>query len=135
MRYGSRDKCLFIGIRPRPKRCDKPVSPPSHRFNEHRRVCRFAQRNAESLNGTVQTGVEIDEGVCRPKSVAEFFASNYLAGTLDKHAQDLKRLFLQLQLDSVPSQLTSTNIYLEVSETRNTRELRLYSHYISLDWS
>jgi hypothetical protein len=72
--------------------------------------------------------VEIDEGVGWPESAAQFFSRNYLAGMLDQHVQDLERLFLELQLDSILAQLARRNVYLEGSETQNTRKLGLWEH-------
>ncbi len=43
----------------------------------------------------------------------------------DKHAQDLERLLLKLQLDSVLTQLARPRIYFEDPETNNLWTLRL----------
>jgi hypothetical protein len=72
--------------------------------------------------------IEIDEGVCWPESVAKLFSCNHLAGMLDQHAQDLERLLLELQLESILAQLACRNVYLEGSEPQNTRKLRLWEH-------
>jgi len=57
--------------------------------------------------------IKIDEGICWPKSAAKLFSCNYFTGMLDEHAQDLERLFLQLQLDSTLTQLASRDVDLE----------------------
>jgi hypothetical protein len=74
------------------------------------------------------TAVKIDEGVRRPQPVAEFFARNDLSGVLQKHAQNLERLFLHLQPDPTLAQLACSNIYLVDSEPKNMEGLRWRGH-------
>jgi hypothetical protein len=49
---------------------------------------------------------------------------------LQEHAENLKRLFLELQFDSTPAQLARSNVYLENAEAKDLRKLRLNGHYV-----
>src|SRR5207244_3615054 len=61
-------------------RCKKAVAATSQGFDETGVFCRVAQGVAETLDGGVETVVEIDKGVGWPQAGAEVFACDDLAG-------------------------------------------------------
>jgi hypothetical protein len=67
-------------------RSNETVPSSSERFNENGRLRRFAQRIAQPLDGGIETVIEVNEGVRRPKPIAKVFAGNQLAGMLQKQA-------------------------------------------------
>ena len=65
------------------------------------------------LMALFQTALEVDERVRRPKLFLEFFPRHDLAGTLQQHIQNLKRLLLQLDFAALPAQFAGLKINLE----------------------
>jgi len=47
-------------------------------------VSRIREHVAQLLDGAVQAGIKVDEGVRRPEPLTEFFASNDIAGMLQQ---------------------------------------------------
>ena len=77
-------------------RCKKAVAATSQGFDETGVFCRVAQGVAETLDGGVETVVEIDKGVGWPQAGAEVFASDDLAGALKEHGQNPEGLVLEV---------------------------------------
>ena len=69
----------------------------------------------------MQTVVEIDESVRRPKFPLQFFPSHHLPWSLQEYREDLKRLFLQLDPRAVAPQLTGSEVNLENSKLNRAR--------------
>jgi hypothetical protein len=113
------------------KRNEKSIPSASQCLNIARVVGIISQRIAQPFDGGVKAVVEIDKGICWPESAAKLFSGNHLAGMLEKHAQDLERLLLKLELESILAQLACRNVYLEGSEPQNTRKLGLWRHAAS----
>ena len=66
--------CLGLSLRIVHDRSDKAIPTLSEGLNEDGCFRRFTQRLAQSLDGCIQTMIEVDEGVCRPELVAAFGA-------------------------------------------------------------
>jgi hypothetical protein len=64
--------------------------------------------------------IEVNEGVCRPESTAQFLPSNHLAGPFKQRRQHLKWLLLELYLLSPLAQFSGVEIDLERTETNNS---------------
>jgi hypothetical protein len=64
--------------------------------------------------------IEVNEGVCRPESTAQFLPGNHLAVPFKQRRQHLKGLFLELYLLSPLAQFSGVEIYLERTETNNS---------------
>src|SRR5580704_19368330 len=77
-------------------RADKTVSKPRQRLDPMRSLGRISNRRANTLYRVVESVVEIDKRVCRPKRLLQLFAADQLARTFQQHVQDLKRLARQL---------------------------------------
>lgn len=64
--------------------------------------------------------IEINEGVRRPKSVAQFLPGNQFSRPFKECRQNLKRLFLELYLLSPLAQFPGVEIDLEGAEADNS---------------
>jgi len=74
---------------------------------------RILQHIAESLNGSIDTFVEFDDGVIRPELLANFFAEHYFTGMLQQHHQYLYGLLAQPDANAVLSQFAGADFELE----------------------
>ena len=92
----------------------------SQRLNEDGRVRRFAQRIAQPLDGGIQAVIEVNEGVRRPESAAQFLSGNHFPRSFKQRCQYLKGLFLELYLLSPLAQFPGLEIHLERTETDNS---------------
>src|SRR6266849_11037518 len=79
-------------------RCEEAIATARQGFHESRIFRRITQRLPQLIYCLIQAMIEIDERVGRPKLAAQFLPSNYLAGLLQQHRQNLKRLLLKLDL-------------------------------------
>lgn len=70
----------------------------------------IAQRVAKLVNCCIQTVIEVNERVCWPKTLLQFFASNDLACALQQEYKNLERLFLELYLAAIAREFASANI-------------------------
>lgn len=82
-------------------RSNEPVASAGHGFDESGIVGFFAEGTSQFSDGGVQSVVELDEGVGGPKSLTNLFSGNQFAGALEQHGEDLERLFLQPDSQSV----------------------------------
>jgi hypothetical protein len=77
------------------------IPSPGNGLYQARVVGIVPHRIAEPFDGGVKAMVEIYKGVRWPQSAAKLFSGNHLAWMFEQHAQDLERLFLYFQLDSI----------------------------------
>jgi hypothetical protein len=112
--------CLRLSLRIVHDRSDKAIPTLSEGLNEDGCFRRFTQRLAQSLDGYIQTMIEVDEGVCRPELTAQFLPANHLAGPFKQCRQHLKWLFLELYPLSPLVQFPGMEIDLEGTETNNS---------------
>jgi hypothetical protein len=110
---------------------NEPIPASGNGLNKAGVVGIISQRIAQPFNGGVKAVIEIAEGVLWPEFAAKFFSCNHLAGMLEQRAQDLERLLLKLQLESILAQLACRNGNLEGSEPQNSRKLGLWRHQAS----
>src|SRR6266404_989356 len=89
------------------------VASASKSFHETRIFRGVSKSVAQAFDRGVQPVVEIHEGVCRPKPVAQFFARDYLSRFLQKHGQDLEGLFLQTDFGPIAPEFAGTKICFE----------------------
>jgi hypothetical protein len=82
-------------------RGEEAVAPASHGGYEPGILGGVAQRIPEPADGGVEAMVEVDEGVCRPEPFAHLLASDYLAGTIEQHCENLEWLFLEPNFGAV----------------------------------
>jgi hypothetical protein len=72
--------------------------------------------------------IEVDEGVDGPEPFTHRLASDDLPWAFEEHCQQLKRLFLQLELDAVAAKLSRLEIGLEGPESNSRRRRRALVH-------
>src|SRR6516162_81667 len=104
------------------------------RFNVPRMFRRIAQRNAQAVNGCIHAALEIDERVFRPELPTQLFAANNCSRSLEQSAQDLQRPRLKFHLDSLPPQLTGSQVEFERSKLDKGRMLPVFLHVPSPLW-
>ena len=56
------------------------------------------------IDGSIQAGIEVDEGVRGPQKPPEIVAGDYFAMPLNKDGKNLKRAVLQLYRNPIPAQ-------------------------------
>src|SRR5690348_17931781 len=86
-RRGSGRKDGFRRPRP-PHWSEESVTPARQRFDKF--VGGILERLTQSLDGSVDAVVELDDGAVRPKLLLQLFACNQLTRTLEQHRQKLK---------------------------------------------
>src|SRR5262249_41804994 len=88
----------------------RPTSPFStrarKRFDIARLFGRIAQGITQLLDRVVQTCIEVNKGVRRPKLLPEFVARNQVARMFEQKCKQLEGLILQFQADAVLVELT-----------------------------
>jgi hypothetical protein len=60
--------------------------------------------------------LEVNESVCRPNPISQFFPRDELAGMLQEHLQNVQGLFLKVDLCAPAAQFPCTEICLEYSK-------------------
>ena len=63
---------------------DEPITALWEGLDESRTLRGITQRLAQPRNGSVQVGVEINEYVCRPEAMVEFFPGDDFTGVLEE---------------------------------------------------
>src|SRR3989441_10102762 len=99
---------------------NKPVSPACYGFDVAGSDGRVAQGSAKSMYAFVEAALEVNESIVLPQMLLEFFSRAYLSRIFQQQRQDSGSLRLQLDLKSVPPQLTGLRTELEDSETNDT---------------
>src|SRR5215831_3645959 len=82
-------------------RCDHAVAEPGQGFDVSWPVGGIAQDRPQLFDRGVETVLEIDKGVGRPKLAAQLFATYGFAGMHQQDLQDPKRLGAQANPDSM----------------------------------
>ena len=82
-------------------RRQQPIAAASHGLDETWILGRVAEGFTQPADGCIQTMVEIHIGIGWPQTSAKFFPGHDFSGTVEQHAQNLKRLFLQTDSGSV----------------------------------
>jgi hypothetical protein len=101
---------------------DEPVTSPWQGFHKARIVGRIAQRLPNFVDRLIQASVEVHEGISRPNRLLQILPRHHLARMPQQHRQDLKRLFLQLDLQPVLAQFASLEVEFESPEADDAVE-------------
>src|SRR6266446_4195607 len=109
---------------------NKPIAAPGECLNKSGRFGRVAQSLPKPLNSVVETMVKIDKGVGGPDSLLQFFAGDDLTRLFQQDLQNLKRLFLELELDPFLTQFSGPKVYFE--DTEANPRLQMIEHSPSL---
>src|SRR5439155_14081201 len=99
---------------------NKPVSPACYCFDVAGSGGRVSQGPAKSMYALVEAALEVNESIVLPQMLLEFLSRAYLSRIFQQQRQDSGSLRLQLDLKSVPPQLTGLRTELEDSETNDT---------------
>src|SRR5207253_9259807 len=99
---------------------NKPVSPACYCFDVAGSGGRVSQGPAKSMYALVKATLEVKQSIVLPQMLLEFFSRAYLSRICQHQRQDSGSLLLQLDLKSVPPQLTGLKTELEDSETNDT---------------
>src|SRR5437899_8143572 len=99
---------------------NKPVSTVCYCFDVTGSGGRVSQGPAKSMYALVEAALEVNESIVLPQMLLEFLSRAYLSRIFQQQRQDFGSLRLQLDLKSVPPQLTSLRTELEDSETNDT---------------
>ena len=111
--------------------CALPVRPQEGRnesvtvarqgLDKARILRRIVQRFAQPFHRDVDTVLKITIGFAGPEFGLQLLPCYDLAGLLQEHGENPKRLFLQLDLDAAPAQFTGTQVEFENTETQFAR--------------
>src|SRR5438270_13254972 len=85
---------------------NKPVSPACYCFDVAGSGGRVSQGPAKSMYALVEASLEVNESIVLPQMLLEFLSRAYLSWIFQQQRQDFGSLRLQLDLKSVPPQLT-----------------------------
>src|SRR6202035_5549497 len=100
---------------------DEAISAAGVRFDESRTVCRVSQRFPYFVNGRVEPLIEVNEGALGPEFLAQYFPADYLSWMLDQEHQDLDRLPLQLDRQTILVEIAVSQVQPKRSEANNSR--------------
>ena len=87
---------------------------------------RIAQCLPNLVDGLVEPVVEVYEGIRGPEPLLQILARYDLADVLDQHGQNLKRLLLNSDLQSVLSEFAGTEIKLEDAKAKTPRKMMIF---------
>src|SRR5262249_11674219 len=107
---------------------DKAISPPVERLDKARVVSVVAERLPDAANGLVEALLEIDERIERPQLFLQLLTSNHLARPLQQQGEHIQRLPCELNLHSLPAQLSCSKIQFEDTEACPLRVANLRLH-------
>jgi hypothetical protein len=97
----------------------KSISSLGQRFDKPWRFRIVPESFADSVDGFVNSPVEIDHDIARPQAFLQFFPRDDLTRTLNQRRQGLKGLLLQLYFDAALTQLAGSQIDLEIAEAED----------------
>jgi hypothetical protein len=72
--------------------------------------------------------VEVHEGIGRPQTSSQFFASYDFTWLIEQHDEDLKGLILEPDLGPAAAQFPSPQVGLEDAELDHLRPVTVHSH-------
>jgi hypothetical protein len=108
---------LIVGVHRR----DKSITSPRHSLHKPGVFCGISKSLADFVNGLVEALIEVYERVRRPDLLPQLFSSDDLSGMLEQGANDLERLVLEFDLDTVLPQLTRAAVDFEYTELQPSR--------------
>jgi hypothetical protein len=77
----------------------------------------IVQGIAQPIHRFVQASVEIDEGIRGPQLFHQFVAGDQLAGAIEQHGENVKRLLLKIRGVPVGAEFAGAQVELELSKT------------------
>src|SRR5437762_1952195 len=94
----------------------EPVAATRERLNKPGALSVIAECLSQLTDGTVDRIIEINVGVPRPQPLLNIFPGDDLTRAFNKHAENLKRLLLQLESDAVLSKFSRPCVQLKDTE-------------------
>lgn len=107
---------------------EEAVAPPRNSLHKVRSLSRVAERLTDFADGFVETVVEIYESIRGPEFLLKFFPSHNFSGVLDQGHQELERLFLQANSQTVLAQLASAEVQFENPKAEPLTRVRFFLH-------
>jgi hypothetical protein len=102
-------------------RRDKSITSPRHGLHKPGVFSGISEGFADFVNSLVEALIEVYKRVGGPDFLAQLFPSDDLSRTIEQGANDLKRLALELDLDTALSQLTRGAVDFEYTELQPSR--------------
>src|SRR5579862_6800658 len=99
---------------------NETIATPRQSFDVTWTRCRITQYLAQLIYSRVQAVVKIHKCVGRPEFLADLFACDHIAGSLQQQREHAERLLLQTQLRSILAQFPRCEIELEDAEPRDS---------------
>jgi len=109
---GGRDRRLSINL----NRSDEAVASAGNGFDEARIASVIAEHLADLLNGGVESVVEFDERLDRPKLFPQFLPGDQFPMPLQEGLEDAARLLLEVDFAAVPEQLAQSYVQFKYAE-------------------
>jgi len=95
----------------------KAVSQAGKSFDIKRIFSRVTERNAEAVNGSIQSAFEIDKNIGGPESRTELFTRDQTSRRFDEGGKDLKWPMLQADAHAMLAQFSRFEVQLEGAES------------------
>jgi hypothetical protein len=95
---------------------EKTVAATGERLNEARVFRGIAEGIAEALDGSIETVIEINEGVGWPQFGTQFFSRDQFARAGQEQRQNLEGLVLEPDFGAVPAKFSGAEVSLKYPE-------------------
>jgi hypothetical protein len=102
------------------------IAPTRDGLNKPGALRRIAKCLPDFVDGLVEPVIEVYEGIRGPEPLLQILAHYDLAGVLDQHGQDLKRLLLNSDLQSMLSEFAGAEIKLEDAKAKTPRKMMIF---------
>ncbi len=88
----------------------------------------ISQRLPQLIDRRVEAVVKVDEGIGRPILIAQLFACDYFARSLQQNSEYVEWLFLELDPDAPLAQLPGAQVHFERSKSQDCGRPRFKGH-------
>jgi hypothetical protein len=107
---------------------EETVAAASNGFDEAGTFRGVAESLADFVDGFVEPVIEIHKSVYGPEFFLKFLASYNLAGVVQQQSQNLERLFLKPDSQTVLAQLAGAQVEFEYPKTAPAANLMVFRH-------
>ena len=111
---------------------DPLVSDTGNSFDVSRILGRIAEGLPQLVDRGVEPVLEIDESIISPNLLAQFIAADDMVGAFEQGHQDLERLLLDLDPDTMLPQLSGYAVNFEGAKSRVFLRLRMHDAQLSI---
>jgi hypothetical protein len=99
------------------QRGDEAVALARHRLDVNRLIRGVAEGLPQFLERCVYAGIEVNMSISGPQALAEFLASDQVAGTLNQQRKNLEGLLLQADALTTTTEKAGAKIGFKLAET------------------